>query len=129
LSKTEVISQLVKAVSDYYKLDNAEVLSEVMQREEENPTGIANYFALPHGRVSHKKPVVAAAINKEGLDFNSLDGTPSRIIILLLTPRDKNELQLNLLAQIGSSFRNRAKAEDYISASTPEEFIRMIKEN
>jgi Kef-type K+ transport system membrane component KefB/mannitol/fructose-specific phosphotransferase system IIA component (Ntr-type) len=129
LTKNDIINQLVAAASDYYKLDKGEVLSEVMKREAENPTGIANYLALPHGRISHKKPVTVVAINKHNLEFDSHDGTPSRIVILLLTPKHKNELQLKLLAQIGGSFRDKVKAEKYLSASTPDEFIRMLKEN
>jgi Kef-type K+ transport system membrane component KefB/mannitol/fructose-specific phosphotransferase system IIA component (Ntr-type) len=125
--KIEIIKHLVKAASDYYKLNEEEVYSEVMLREEESPTGIANYLALPHGRIKYKLPIVAAAINKNGLDFESLDATPSKAIILLLTPKDNNELQLKLLADIGSKFRDRVKAERYLTAGTPDEFIKMVR--
>jgi mannitol/fructose-specific phosphotransferase system IIA component (Ntr-type) len=125
--KIEIIKHLVKAASDYYKLNEEEVYSEVMLREEESPTGIANYLALPHGRIKYKLPVVAVAINKNGLDFESLDGTPSKVIILLLTPKDNNELQLKLLADIGSKFRDRVKADKYLTAGTPDEFIKMVR--
>jgi Kef-type K+ transport system membrane component KefB/mannitol/fructose-specific phosphotransferase system IIA component (Ntr-type) len=127
--RNAIIRRLVKAASSYYKLNEEEVYSEVMEREDENPTGIANHLALPHGRINYKTPVIAAAVNKNGIDFQSLDGTPSKIIVLLLTPKDKNELQLKLLADIGSKFRDRTKAEKYITAADPDEFIRLIKEN
>jgi Kef-type K+ transport system membrane component KefB/mannitol/fructose-specific phosphotransferase system IIA component (Ntr-type) len=124
--KNAIIKILVDKTSEYYKLNNEEVLADVMQREEESPTGIANYLALPHGRINYKVPLVAAAINRNGLIFDSPDGTPSKIIILLLTPKDKNQLQLKLLAEISSKFRKRSKAEQYLTAATPEEFIKMI---
>jgi Kef-type K+ transport system membrane component KefB/mannitol/fructose-specific phosphotransferase system IIA component (Ntr-type) len=124
--KSEVIRQLVKKVSEYYRLNEQEVLEEVFRREQESSTGIANFLAIPHGRINYKVPLVAVAINKKGVNFEALDGTPSKIIILLLTPKEKNELQLKLLADIGSKFRSRSKAEEYLNASSPGELIKMI---
>lgn len=128
-SKAEIIKHLVSSVSSYHKLNEEEVLMEVMKRENESPTGIANYLALPHGRIKFKKPVIAAAINKIGIDFGALDGEESRIIFILLTPKNNNELQLKLLSEIGQKFRNRNKAEEYLTAKNPQEFVRLINKN
>jgi len=128
-SKEEIIKHLAGSVSNYHKLNEEEILAEVMKRENDSPTGIANYLALPHGRINFKKTVIAAAVNKSGIDFGALDGEESRIIFLLLTPKNNNELQLRLLSEIGQKFRNRNKAEEYLTAKNPQEFVKLINKN
>lgn len=76
------------------------IYQDVIARENILPTGISNYLALPHAKVDIKKPMIAIAINKTGIDFEAGDGLLSRIIILLLTPKNNNELQLKLLSEI-----------------------------
>jgi Kef-type K+ transport system membrane component KefB/mannitol/fructose-specific phosphotransferase system IIA component (Ntr-type) len=124
--KDDVIKKLVNAASSYYKLEEKEVLTDVMNKEAENPTGIANFLALPHGKIKYNKPVVAVAINKHDLEFGSLDGTPSRIVVLLLTPISKSELQLKLLAEIVKKFRTADTSLRYLNASDEKEFLRTI---
>jgi len=125
-NKENIIRMLVSSAAASYKLNGENILQEVMEKENNNSTGLANYLALPHGRIKYNKPIVAVAVNSKGIDFNSLDSLPSRIVFLLLTPENKNELQLKLLADIAGRFRSKEKAERYLAASTPGEFIKLV---
>ncbi len=125
-TKEEAIRHLVDSTAAVHKLDKKDVLNDVLKRENESSTGIANYLALPHGRIKFNKPVAAAAINSRGIEFGALDGEKSRIIILLLTPKNKNEMQLKLLSEIGQKFRSQDISNEYLSAETPREFIKLL---
>lgn len=124
--KEDVICALVEEAAKHVKYDKETILNEVLTREKEIPTGIANYLAIPHARIPIDKPFIAAAINNKGIDFEAPDGKPSRIIILLLTPTDKNELQLQLLSEIVKKFKDPVKVEDLLESKTTDEFTQKL---
>lgn len=126
--KDDQIKQLCKVASDRYKLNYDEISSRVIQRENLIPTGIGNFVAIPHAKVKINKPIVTIGINKKGLDFEAPDHQLSKIIILLLTPEDKNELQLQLLADVANKFRDKEKISSLLNISSEEEFMSKIKE-
>jgi mannitol/fructose-specific phosphotransferase system IIA component (Ntr-type) len=126
--KEDQIKQLCKVASDRYKLNYDEISSRVIQRENLIPTGIGNFVAIPHAKVKINKPIVTIGINKKGLDFEAPDHQLSKIIILLLTPEDKNELQLQLLADVANKFRDKEKIASLLNISSEEEFMSKIKE-
>ncbi|MBZ0183612.1 MAG: cation:proton antiporter, partial [Melioribacteraceae bacterium] len=126
--KDDQIKQLCKVASDRYKLNYDEISSRVIQRENLIPTGIGNFVAIPHAKVKINKPIITIGINKKGLDFEAPDHQLSKIIILLLTPEDKNELQLQLLADVANKFRDKEKISSLLNISSEEEFMSKIKE-
>jgi Kef-type K+ transport system membrane component KefB/mannitol/fructose-specific phosphotransferase system IIA component (Ntr-type) len=125
--KNEIIRTLVSSLPNDFKINKDEVINEVIKREEIIPTGIANYLAIPHARVNINKPAIAVAINKHGINFEASDNLPSRIIFLLLTPKDKNELQLKLLAEIVEKFKEKEKAEKILSLQDKDQIIALLK--
>ena len=127
-SKETEIKLLANIVSSKNKVESEEIFNKVWKREELIPTGIANYLAIPHAKVNVNKPVIAIAVNKKGLNFDAPDKLPAKIILLLLTPENKNELQLQLLAEIANKFKNKENVEELINSSTEEEFISKLKQ-
>ena len=114
-TKEEVIDELCGIISNSHKLDKNEIKTAILEREITLPTGIANYLALPHCRYNKlQKPALAIAVNKNGVDFNTADNTPAKFIFLLITPENKNELQLQLLANIVRKFQNRDAIESIL---------------
>lgn len=109
--KENVIKRLVEIASKEIKIDKEFILKEVLLREKNLATGIANHLALPHAKIKIKEPFIAIAINKCGVNFDASDGLPCKIIILLLTPENNNEIQLQLLSEIAAKFRNKEQVE------------------
>ena len=125
-SKASVIEELVKTLKPELNNRFDQVIKAVIEREKISDTGIANFVAIPHAKIEIEKPLTALAINKTGIDFNALDGMESRIIFLLLTPENKPELQLKLLAEISSKFSDIKFSEKILMSKTAEEVIRLI---
>ncbi|MHB8852802.1 MAG: cation:proton antiporter domain-containing protein [Ignavibacteriaceae bacterium] len=126
--KNEVIRELVSLISKNFNLSTEKIYNEVIERENSIPTGIANYLAIPHARVDISKPAVAIALNQEGINFEASDGTPSRIIFLLLTPKNKNELQLKFLVDIVNKFKDKQKVEELLHSLNPADFMSKLKQ-
>lgn len=125
--KEKVISKLVEVASREVRLERETILKEVMLREKNLPTGIANYLAVPHSKIKIKEPFVAIAVNSEGIDFEAADGLPSRIIVLLVTPENNNEIQLQLLSEIAGKFKNKSEVEKLFALKNPNEFYQALK--
>ncbi len=125
-TKEEVIFELASVAAKELNLDKDFIFSQVMKREDLFPTGIANFLALPHAKIEIKEPFIALAITKNGIDFEANDNNLSRIIILLLTPSNKNEIQLELLSKIAKTFENIEFSKKMISAKTQAEILKMI---
>jgi len=78
-------------------------LEAVLGRERSMSTGMEHGLAMPHAAVDGLDEVVAClAICGEGnaLDFESTDASPTRIVVLLLIPRNQKLLHIRTLAEI-----------------------------
>jgi len=127
-SKEDIISFLSQSAAKNLKIKADDIYGKVMERENSNPTGIANYLAIPHTRIKSSKPFIAVAINKKGINFDSSDNLPSRIFIMLLTPESENELQLKLLSEIVKKFRDKEKVIKLLSLKEETAVIKALEE-
>ena len=77
------------------------LLEALLQRENVVSTGIGNRVAIPHADLPEiEAPKLALGIFREGVDFESVDEEPVRLIFLLLaTPRTPG-LHMKILARI-----------------------------
>ena len=82
-------------------LDRDVALQAVLTREQTRSTGIGSGIAIPHGKCTAvKELVIAIGIAAEPIDFESVDGKPVSIIILLVSPSDQTGPHIQALAKI-----------------------------
>jgi len=82
-----------------------ELLAAVRAREEAMGTGLENGVAVPHARPAGvDRPVLAVGRSREGIEWNTPDGEPARLIFLLLTPPGEAAVQLQILRVIASVY-------------------------
>lgn len=127
-NKELLIKELCKSISASNKLDYEKIFNKVMEREQQISTGLENHLAIPHARININTPLAAMAINKNGIDFNAIDKLPSKVILLLLTPEDKPEIQLELLSEIAHKIGNADVIEKLILSQDANEVISKIKQ-
>ena len=126
--KQSVIKELCNNIGAINKLNSNELFSKVIEREQQISTGLANHLAIPHARIDASYPLVAVAINKQGIEFDSIDGLPAKIIVLLITPNSEPELQLKILAEISRKFRKANSTEEILNMNSKEEIISKLKQ-
>jgi len=114
--------------------DKEAILKELIEREKKGSTGIGNSVAIPHLRVRGIKDIyIFVALLREGIDFDSIDGKPVRLIFLILAPEEKQKEYLSLLSNIAVLLRNEdflnkiLKCED--ASSLISLFVKREKEN
>ena len=89
-NKEEIINELIKLVSKNKDIkDLSQVEKAVWERENGMSTGMQHGIAIPHGKTDAVNRLICAiGIKKEGIDFDSLDGEPSKIFIITLSPKN-----------------------------------------
>ncbi len=109
--------------------DEGEIVRVLAERESLGSTGIGDGVAIPHGKVHNlRDAVIAFGRSKNGVDFESLDGKPSYLFFLLLTPEDRPGDHLKILARISRILKNPVFRESLRSAPQGEELQKMIRE-
>jgi Kef-type K+ transport system membrane component KefB/mannitol/fructose-specific phosphotransferase system IIA component (Ntr-type) len=118
-TKDAVITELVELLDANGKLlDKAEVLKAVFEREKSMSTGMQYGVALPHGKTDAvERLTVAAGLKPEGIDFDSIDGEPSTIFFLVLSPKKTTGPHVQFLAAV-SSILNSEDARSLILGCT-----------
>jgi len=127
VSKAGIIDKLAEVISSNNKIEKDLIVSALIKREEQMSTGIGKGIAVPHARFNIPEPIAAVAVCKEGVEYDSLDGNPAKLIICLITPGSEPEVQLKLLAEISGKVKSGSLPGDIDSLITKEDVITRIK--
>jgi len=131
--KKSVITELVDLLNDNGSLLDRDVaLEAVMMREQTKSTGIGSGIAIPHGKCNAvKELVMAIGIAAEPIDFESIDGKPVIIIILLVSPADQTGPHIQALAKISRLMLDESFKQSLEKATSAEEVYELLssKEN
>src|SRR5512146_3028089 len=129
-TKEAVITELVDLLEARRLLnDKAVVLDAVLMREQTRSTGIGSGIAIPHGKCKGVKDLVMAlGITGEPVDFESIDGKPVRIVVLLVSPTDRTGPHIQALARISRLMLDEKFKEDLEAAKSAEDLYELISE-
>jgi len=127
-TKKEVLHELTTLLGNSGQVCSWEtVLEDVLNREETMSTGMEKRIAIPHAKTDGVKDLcIAIGIHKAGIDFGSLDGKPSKLFVLIASPKHSTAPHLQALAATTSLLRNEETVEKVINANTPEEIMQYL---
>ncbi len=127
-TKASIIEEMVGLLADAGKIpDRRRALAAILERESKMSTGMQQGIAVPHGKSdSISELVTAVALKKEGIDFQSLDGEPSRIFIMTLSPVDDTGPHLKFMAEISKLLTNADTREQLVGAGSSEEMLAVL---
>ncbi len=132
-SKGEATWELIRTLQSAGFIHNpGEVLERILQRERQGGTTLGEGIAILHGRVPDLiEPAVALGVlpKDHGIDFGGIEGTPVDIIYLVLSPLDKPELHLQILASIARFLSNRDVRARLRYAKNEIEAMEIIREH
>ena len=129
-NKKDIIEQAVELMEQNGNINNKEeYLKLVMKREEEGSTGVGEGIAIPHGKGNViSKPGLVAMVIPDGVDFESLDGKPVKLLFLIAAPDSKDNLHLKVLSRLSALLMNEKFRKDLLNAKSKEEFLKIIDE-
>ena len=127
-SKEECINGLVDLMDKTGNLkDKSEFKKAIIAREELSTTGIGDGIAIPHGKTKAvKKASLAAAICKNGVDYDSLDGAPAKLFFMIAVPDNSDNLHLEVLARLSTILMDENFRSELIDCKDKDEFLKLI---
>ena len=126
--KTEALNQCIDLMEKSGKIADVEKYRKgVFAREEEGTTGIGMGIAIPHCKSDAvTKAGLAAMVVKDGVDFESLDGTPAKIIFLIAAPNTEDNVHLQVLSKLSVMLMDEQFTNSLINAGSVDEFLNII---
>lgn len=129
-SKAECINILVDLMDKTGNLsDKEEYKKAILAREDLSTTGIGDGIAIPHGKTNAvKKASLAAAVCKDGVDYDSLDGMPANLFFMIAVPDNSDNLHLEVLARLSTILMDEEFRKKLINCTNKDEFLKLIDE-
>ena len=130
-TKTQIIKEMAQLFVKSGVLDSEdleEFVKEINEREKLTPTGMQDGIAIPHARTPLVKELsLALGISGEGVDFESMDGEPSKLIFMIAAPEETKKEHLDLLAEISKLSYEEELVEQIENVKTAEEIFEKLK--
>ncbi len=131
-SKVHAIEELVDLIIEAGDLPmslRAHAIETIAEREKIIGTGMENGVALPHGSTDRIDSIIGAlGIAPAGVNFDSTDGEPASIIVLLLIPRKSFQEHIRAMAAIARVMNEENNRKALLAAKNPAEVIRLIEQ-
>ena len=127
--KKGILEELVTPIARITGMKEEEILQVLLERERLGSTGIGGGIGIPHGKLkSLDSLILGFGLSRKGVDFESMDGRPTHIFFLLLTPENSTGLHLRLLARISKILKHDPFKEKLLSAGSAGEIYTAIEE-
>ena len=129
-TKREVLEELSDAVVKHKPhIDRGRLMEVLLERERLGSTGIGDGIAIPHGKLKELDQLALSfGRSPQGVDFESMDGRPTHIFFLLITPENATGLHLKLLARISRILKNEPFKQKLMNANRKEDIYQIIKQ-
>ncbi|UCE53412.1 MAG: PTS sugar transporter subunit IIA [Desulfobacterales bacterium] len=129
-TKKGIIEELVVPVARIAGVNQEELVRVLMERERLGSTGIGGGIGIPHGKLKDLDSLVLGfGLSRKGADFESIDGQPTHIFFILVTPENSTGLHLKLLARISRILKNDPFKDRLMHAADADEIFSIIKED
>lgn len=130
-NRWEIIGEMVELAVKNKEISHEDaetVKSSLIEREKSMSTGIGNGVAIPHCSTSKVSSVITVmALTSKGLNFDSIDNEPVKIVILLIVPKDKLTLHIKTLANIAKMMCDAELREKLLELKTADSIIKTLK--
>jgi fructose-specific phosphotransferase system IIA component len=129
-SKREALIEIVTNLGKSQGVTDVEALKKaILEREEIMSTGVGLTIAVPHAKLSSVKTfTLGLARSTKGIDYDSLDGQPVRIIVTIAAPDNDQNTYLRVLAAVMHVLRNEEQRKAILASKTAQDIIKVFKE-
>ncbi len=127
-NKLKAIEELALVFEDSTACTDVDALVKALkEREEIMSTGVGLGLAIPHAKIkSVKKLTFAIGISKQGINFDSIDGKPVYLIVLVAAGERQHKEYLKLLSNIMALLKNKKIRDKVIKSDSIKEIINLF---
>ena len=130
-TQEDILKELVMVMCNTGQVQDWKLLyNDIMLREKLFGTGMENGIAFPHARTAGVKSLcIAIGVKKTGVDFGAMDGKPSRVFVMIASPKDTSAPHIQVLASFSTILREKETVDRILNASTPAEVAAIFNES
>ncbi len=129
IDKQGVLEELVMSVASIAGVNQDYLVRVLMERERLGSTGIGEGVGIPHGKLKNLDSLILGfGLSRKGVNFESMDGQPTHIFFLLVTPENSTGLHLKLLARISRILKSELFRQKLMAAANSDEIYSIIQE-
>ncbi len=127
-NKEEAIDTLVDLMEKGGKLNNREGYKQgVLEREASGTTGIGEGIAIPHAKVAAVKyPGLSSMTVPDGVDYESLDGEPSKLFFMIAAPAEGGDVHIEVLQRLSMLLMSESFRNDLLNAKDIDTYLDII---
>lgn len=127
-TKQEIIDEMVEILYQGGKLnDKEEYKKAILAREAQSSTGLEEGIAIPHAKTSAVKiPSIAFGLSKNGVDYESLDGEPSKLFFMIAAPANASDTHIEILSKLTTMLLDDEIREKLLEVKTEQEVIDIL---
>ena len=127
-TKSEIIDELVEMLNAAGKLnDKEEYKKQILKRESQSSTGLEEGIAIPHAKTAAVKiPSIAFGLSKNGVDYESLDGEPSKLFFMIAAPANASDTHIEILSKLTTMLLDDEVREKLLEVKNPQEVIEIL---
>ena len=128
--KEELFQEMVQLFVNAGRIrDRAAAIKALMEREAKMSTGIARWIGLPHGKLQEAHGILLAiGTSPKGIEYDSLDGEPVHVVIMVFAEVGNPGPHIEALAEISRLFSIPGFTERVREAKSAAELLQMIKD-
>ena len=127
-NKLDAIEKLVDLMANGGNVNNKEEYkTAILEREKQSTTGIGDEIAIPHAKTSAiKNAGISIMIVKDGVDYESLDGLPTKLFFMIGAPNNGADTHLQVLSKLSTLIITPNFKDNLLNASSKEEILEII---
>jgi PTS system nitrogen regulatory IIA component len=126
-SKKRLLEHAALLFENEHRLERNKVFDSLFARERLGSTGLGQGVAIPHGRIKAlKSPLIAVMRAESAVPFESPDGQPVRLLVVLLVPEHATEEHLEILSELAEILSDTNVRESLLTAKDPASIFRLL---
>jgi fructose-specific phosphotransferase system IIA component len=130
MEKEEALNKIIMTACRAFSISDCDsILSAIIDRESKLSTGIGLGIAVPHCRSDKVKQIaIAVVLLSEGIEYNSVDGQPVRLIFLIISPLHDVQGHIAALSTISHAVSDEEVRMRLLNSKNDEELYENLTE-
>ena len=130
MDKEEALEKIINLACNEFDIPNCgEIFSKIFERETKLSTGIGLEIAVPHCRSEQvENTVLTAMLVPSGIEYNSVDGKPVKLIFLIISPINDFQSHLACLSAISHAISDEKIRLKLLGSASSDELYKNLTE-
>jgi mannitol/fructose-specific phosphotransferase system IIA component (Ntr-type) len=114
----QAIAELAKNSPVLSEFSPEDIFWALSEREDLSSTGFGKGIAIPHCTLECPEFVIGAITIPAGIEFDSIDGKPVRIVVFIIAPENMRNMHIRYLSALSGMLNNELNQKKILSANT-----------